>query len=80
MPHDESTEPRRTSTPLGIRYAAGLTFAHLLSAAEVLAVVWSLAAQTTGDTSALPTATNLIVVGGLSSPATSAPRTGTSSR
>lgn len=63
MPHDESTEPRGTETSLGIRYAAGLTFAHLLTATEVLAVVWSLASQTTGDTSALLTAANLIVVG-----------------
>jgi hypothetical protein len=37
-PHDEPSEPPRSSTTrLGIGYATGLTFAHLLTAAEVLA-------------------------------------------
>jgi adenylate cyclase len=63
MPHDEASEPRRTSTPLlGTRYAVGLTFAHLLTVAEVLAVVWSLTGQSFGTTQALLTQTNMVLL------------------
>jgi adenylate cyclase len=62
-PHDESSEPPRSSTArLGIGYATGLTFAHLLTAAEVLAVVWALSGQTFGDTQALQTRSNVIIL------------------
>lgn len=63
MPHDETSEPSRSSTArLGSGYAAGLTFAHLLTTAEVLAVVWALSGRTFGDTQALHTRTNLIIL------------------
>ncbi|MET0473513.1 MAG: adenylate/guanylate cyclase domain-containing protein [Mycobacterium sp.] len=61
-PDDESTEPPRSSpTRLGIGYATGLTFAHLLTAAEVLAVVWALSGQTLGDSQVLQTRANLAI-------------------
>lgn len=63
MPHKESSEPRSSSTPhLGARYAAGLTFAHLLTVTEVLAVVWSLSGHTFGENRELLTQRNLIVL------------------
>jgi class 3 adenylate cyclase len=63
MPHDEASEPRRTSTAiLGTRYAVGLTFAHLLTAAEVLAVVWSLTGQSFGTTQALLSQRNMVLL------------------
>ncbi|TPG33537.1 adenylate/guanylate cyclase domain-containing protein [Mycolicibacterium hodleri] len=63
MPHDEAGEPRRSSTAtLGARYATGLTFAHLMTTAEVLAVVWSLTGQTFGNTQVLLTRSNLILL------------------
>jgi hypothetical protein len=63
MPQDEASEPRRTSAAsLGARHAVGLTFAHLITAAEVLAVVWSLTGQTFGDTKALLTQTNIVTL------------------
>jgi hypothetical protein len=62
-PHDQSSEPPRSSTTrLGIGYATGLTFAHLLTAAEVFAVVWALSGQTFGDTQALQTRSNPIIL------------------
>ncbi|MCW2512926.1 MAG: transrane protein [Mycobacterium sp.] len=64
MPPDEATELRRVSVAsAGTRYAVGLTFAHLLTIAEVLAVVWSLTGQTLGDTRALLTQTNMVLLG-----------------
>ena len=57
MPHDDA---RKTGPAL--RYAAGLTAAHLMTAAEVLAVVWSLSGQGFGNTEALLTRTNLVLV------------------
>ncbi|MBJ7338236.1 MAG: adenylate/guanylate cyclase domain-containing protein [Mycolicibacterium sp.] len=44
------------------RYVTGLTFAHLVTTAEVLAVVWSLTGQTFGNTQALLTQSNLILL------------------
>ncbi|BDX31836.1 putative adenylate cyclase [Mycobacterium antarcticum] len=57
MPHEDTRE-----TPLALRYAAGLTAAHLMTAAEVLAVVWSLSGQSFGNTQSLLTQTNLVLV------------------
>lgn len=63
MPHDHPIEPRRMSTAaLGTRYAVALTFAHLLTAGEVLAVVWSLTGQTFGTTQALLTQSNMVTL------------------
>jgi adenylate cyclase len=50
------------TTRLGIGYATGLTFAHLLTASEVLAIVWALSGQTLGDAQALQSRTNLVVL------------------
>jgi class 3 adenylate cyclase len=63
MPHDQPSEPPQTSTAtLATRYAVGLTFAHLITVGEVLAVVWSLTGQTFGTTQALRTQTNVVIV------------------
>jgi class 3 adenylate cyclase len=63
MPDDEPSEPRRPLTGnVGIRYAAGLVFAHLLTAVEVVAVVISLCSQTFGGARILLTQSNLIVL------------------
>jgi adenylate cyclase len=63
MPQDEASEPRRTSpASLGAHYAAGLTFAYLITAAEVLALVWSLTGRTFGDTKALLTQSNIVTL------------------
>src|SRR3954468_4638846 len=63
MPHDQPSEPPATSTATpATRYAAGLTFAHLLTVGEVLAVVWSLTGQTFGTTQALRTQSNVVIV------------------
>jgi adenylate cyclase len=51
MPDDEPTQPGHTSTiGGGVRYAAGLVFAQLLTAAEVVAVVLSLSRQSWSTT------------------------------
>ncbi len=63
MPHEEAGEPRRTTTAcLGARYTTGLTFAHLMTTTEVLAVVWSLTGQAFGNTQVLLTRSNLVLV------------------
>ncbi|HEV7422940.1 MAG TPA: adenylate/guanylate cyclase domain-containing protein [Mycobacterium sp.] len=63
MPDDEPSEPRRVSTVApGIRYAAGLVFAQLLTAAEVVAVVISLSSQTFGGARSLLTQSNLVIL------------------
>jgi class 3 adenylate cyclase len=63
MPYDDPTDPPRASmTSLARRYAAGLTFAHLITAVEVLAIVWSLTGQTFGQTRALLTPFNFVVL------------------
>lgn len=63
MPHDESRESRGSSTAnVGIRYAAGLTFAFLLTTAEVVAVVYALSGETVGGATALRTYGNLAVL------------------
>src|SRR3954454_3687982 len=63
MPDDEPSEPRRPLTGhVGIRYAAGLVFAHLLTAAEVVAVVISLCSQTFGGARVLLNQSNLVLL------------------
>jgi class 3 adenylate cyclase len=63
MPHDAMNEPRPTSTViLGLRYASGLTFAHLLTVAEVVAVVVSLSGQTISGGRTLLTRENLVLL------------------
>ena len=63
MPDDEPSEPRRPlSGNVGIRYASGLVFAHLLTAAEVVAVVISLCSQTFGGARVLLTQSNLALL------------------
>ena len=63
MPHDEAIATARPSTyTLALRYATGLAFAHLLTALEVLAVVWSLTGQTFGGTRALLTDSNMALL------------------
>lgn len=63
--------PRASASPpahagsigvLGLRYATGLTFAHLLTAAEVVAVVVSLSGQTVSGAATLLTRDNLVLV------------------
>jgi adenylate cyclase len=63
---DEPTEQQRSSAHgLALRYALGLTFAQLITAAEVVAVVISLSNQTSGATRSLLTQTNLAILTGL---------------
>jgi adenylate cyclase len=63
---DERTDRQRSAANgLAMRYAAGLTFAQLITAAEVVAVVISLSSQTSGVTRSLLTQTNLVIATGL---------------
>jgi adenylate cyclase len=63
MPHDDAIATARPSTStLALRYAMGLAFAHLLTALEVLAVVWSLTGQTFESTRALLTHSNVALL------------------
>jgi adenylate cyclase len=62
------SSPRRrrsSANGLALRYAIGLTFAQLITAAEVAAVVISLSSQAEGATRALLTQTNFAILIGL---------------
>ena len=62
MPHDESREPPRTpSARVWIGYAAGLTFAFLLTAGEVVAVVYSLSSETVDEAGILRAQRTLLI-------------------
>jgi adenylate cyclase len=63
---DRPTEKRRPSAAkLALEYALGLTFAQLITAAEVAAVVISLSTQIGGAIGTLLTRTNLLMLIGL---------------
>jgi len=56
------TKRREATIRLGVRYAAGVTLAHLLSAAAVALVIISLTRNTVGDVTALRSAKNLVAL------------------
>jgi adenylate cyclase len=62
MPHDESRDSGASTAHVGMRYAAGLTSAFLLTTGEVIAVVYSLSGQIVGGAAVLRTPVSLVVV------------------
>jgi class 3 adenylate cyclase len=64
MPNDDAmSEPHSTSTVrLSLRYASGLVIAHLITVAEVVAVVVSLSGQTVSGAHTLLTRDNLVLL------------------
>ncbi len=63
MSYDEASESHRPSTVrVGMRSAAGLTFAFLLTAGEVIAVVYSLSGEWVGGETALRTRATLLLL------------------
>jgi adenylate cyclase len=65
MPDEWTEQQRSSANVLALRYAFGLTFAQLITAAEVAAVVISLSSQTDGATRSLLTQTNFAILIGL---------------
>jgi len=65
MPDARTERQRSSANGLALRYALGLTFAQLITAAEVAAVAISLSNQTSGATRSLLTQTNFAILTGL---------------
>ena len=65
MPDARTERQRSSANGLALRYGLGLTFAQLITAAEVAAVAISLSNQTSGATRSLLTQTNFAILTGL---------------